>query len=364
MKRITIGITINIKKDNIWNNGIIQNVINLALILKNSPNEYNVIILNTSDINELPYKIEGIDIYPIKERVKDVDLIFILGSEIYNDDYEYLKNNKRKILHYSCGSSYILDTQQMLFNDKTDKKIYKHIPDEIWNIPQNMNTNKYYFETIYRTKVREVPFVWSPVFIDYVLKEHNMKGVYSPSSDIGKRIACFEPNIDVIKFAMYDILIVEQAYRKRPNLIKHFYVTNADKIKTNPLFIDVMKHFDVVNDGIATFESRFRMPYFLEVYTDIVVAHQWENPMNYAYLDALYLNYPLVHNAPTIKDAGYYYKGFNVEEGAKQLLYALTKHDSNMEEYNERNKKVLERYLPTNERSIDTYDKMIDDLYK
>ena len=363
MKDITIGITINVKKDNLWNNGITQNVINLALALKNSKNNYNILILNVSELTELQYKIEGVNMYPIRDKIRECDVLLILGSEIYNDDYEYLKNKGCKIVHYVCGATYILDMQEILFTDNKDKKLYKHFPDEIWVIPQNMNTNKYYFETIYRTKVKEVPFIWSSTFIDYIINNNGIKCTYTPS-DEPKRISCFEPNIDVVKFAMYDILIVEQVYRKRPDLIKNFYVTNGMKIKNNPLFIDIMNQLDIIKSRIATFESRFRIPYFLDVYTDVVISHQWENPLNYAYLDALYLNYPLVHNAPLIKDAGYYYEGFNVDQGAKQLIFALTKHDKNIEKYNEKSKKVLDRYLPTNQKSIDIYDKMIDDLYK
>ena len=364
MKNITIGITINIKNsDIIWNNGIAQNVVHLALLFKNSPNNYNVFLANTSTNNQLDYKIEGIDVYPISEKLQEIDILFILGSEILNNHYDILKKKGCKIIFYSCGSNYVIDMQNILFKNETDKKIYKHIPDEIWMIPQTINTNKYYSEVLYRCSVKEIPFVWSPVFIDYIVNGHNLKGIYTPSNE-PKRISCFEPNIDVTKFCMYDILIVEEVYRKRPELIKHLYVTNADKIKLNPLFIDIMKMLDVVNSGVATFESRFRMPYFLDTYTDIVIAHQWELPMNYAYLEALYLGYPLVHNAHLMKDGGYYYEKFNTNQGAKKLLYALTEHDKHIEEYNEKSQKVLNRYLPTNEKSIEIYDKMIDDLYK
>ena len=139
-------------------------------------------------------------------------------------------------------------------------------------------------------------------------------------------------------------------------------MTNATKIKLNHLFIDLMKQLDSINDGITTFESRFNMPYFLDTYTDIVISHQWENPLNYAYLDALYLNYPLVHNANMIKESGYYYNEFDVKQGKKQLLKSLIEHDNNIEEYNERSQKTLDRFLPTNEQSIDTYDKLIKKL--
>ena len=363
MKDITIGITISIKEDNIWNNGITQNVVNLALVLKNSQNNYNVLILNTSSVVKLQYDIEGINVHQVDEKIQEIDVLFILGSEIHDNDYEYLKNKGCKIIHYCCGSNYILDTQDILFRENTIKKLYKHTPNELWIIPQNMNTNKYYFEILYRRPVKEAPFIWSPTFIDYILKNNKIKGTYT-HTDGPKRISCFEPNIDVVKFAIYDILIVEQVYRKTPGLIKSFYVTNSDKIKLNPLFIDIMKQLDVVKDGIATFESRFRMPYFLDTYTDVVISHQWENPLNYAYLDALYLNYPLVHNAHMIKDVGYYYEGFNVKQGAEQLTYALNSHHKNMDKYNQRSKMILDRYLPTNQQSIEKYDMMIEDLYK
>ena len=364
MKDITIGITISVKEsENIWNNGIRQNVVNLNLILNNSKNNYTTYIVNTSEYADIEYKLDGISIYPIKEKIKELDILFILGSQIHDVDYDYLKKKGSKIIHYNCGSTYILDVQDILFIPETDKRLYKHTPNEIWCIPQNIKTNKHYFETLYRKEVKEVPFVWSPVFIDHVVNSHDMNFYYKPGNN-PKRVSCFEPNIDVVKFAMYDILILEQLYRETPELIKHFYITNAMRIKSNPLFVDIMKTLDIVNDGIATFEDRFKMPYFLGEYTDVVISHQWENPLNYAYLDALYLNYPVVHNAHLIKDAGYYYDGFDVEKGKEKLKYALLEHDKNIEEYSRKSKLVLDRYLPTNKKSIKIYDKLIDDLFK
>jgi hypothetical protein len=103
------------------------------------------------------------------------------------------------------------------------------------------------------------------------------------------------------------------------------------------------------------------MPYFLSQHTDIVVSHQWENPLNYAYLDALYLGYPLVHNAWMIKDAGYYYDEFDVDSGVKQLTKAIYKH--NQEEYDLRSEKVLKRYSSDTPELIEQYDKLIENLF-
>ena len=77
----------------------------------------------------------------------------------------------------------------------------------------------------------------------------------------------------------------------------------------------------------------------------------------------MYYGYPLVHNAEMIKDAGYYYEGFNITEGAEQLQIALQNHDDNIEEYIEKNKPVLNRYMSTNPGLVDTYKKLIDNLF-
>jgi hypothetical protein len=84
------------------------------------------------------------------------------------------------------------------------------------------------------------------------------------------------------------------------------------------------------------------------------------NPLNYSYLDALYLQFPLVHNAPMIKDAGYYYAGNNIGSGAGQLKLAIEYHDHTIEEYNERSEKVLTRYTVYNEDLLETYKKLIE----
>jgi len=364
MKKLNLGITINIKKDGtLWNSGIIQNVINFYLLLKNSPNDYNIFIVNVSQYTKLESNFENIKIDQISDVKNYLDVIFVLGGSLSTEDYNYFKNKGCKIVDYNCGVNYIFDVQKILFNNKYTSDFFNNIPDEIWFLPHHNNLQKNYLSIIQRRKSKEAPFVWSPIFIDNTIKNNNIKCFYEPTEG-AKRVSCFEPNIDVVKFCMYDILIVEELYRSNPELIKHFYITNTTEIRTNELFVKIMKTLDIVKDNKATFEDRFRMPYFLDAFTDVVIAHQWESSLNYAYFDALYLNYPFVHNAPMIKDSGYYYDQFNVEEGVKQLKFAIEQHDKNIEEYNERNKKVIDRFLPNNEKIIGIYDEMIDDLFK
>jgi hypothetical protein len=64
-----------------------------------------------------------------------------------------------------------------------------------------------------------------------------------------------------------------------------------------------------------------------------------------------------------VQDGGYYYKDFNISDGAEQLKLALNEHDKNIEEYRLKNKPVLERYMSTNPGIVNTYKKLIDNVF-
>jgi hypothetical protein len=95
-----------------------------------------------------------------------------------------------------------------------------------------------------------------------------------------------------------------------------------------------------------------------------VLSHQWENPLNYAYLDAMYMDYPIVHNAEFIQDGGYFYPDFDIKKGEEVLNDVILNHDKNLEAYKEKNKPVLERYTSTSKELGKAYDLLIDNLFK
>lgn len=370
MNVINIGITISLKEENksVWSNGIIQNIYNLYSVLNNSDMNYNIYVLNINDtkIEKLPWDDDNLKCFSYEEIKDSINLLIMLGSQIYKNWGEYLSNRGCKLVSYHCGSNYVLDMENILFNDEeTPNPTYFDFYDETWVIPQNEEMNIHYFKIMERSKsIKVVPFIWSSYFIDNIIKEHKLynNGRYIPNNN-KKNITIFEPNINVVKFAMYPMLIVESLYRKTKSLFNYLYVTNTTHIKDKKFFIKIVNHLDIVKDKIASFEARYSTPIFLSKYTDVVLSHQWGNPLNYAYLDALYLGYPLVHNAEMIKDAGYYYPKSNVDIGEKMLENALTKHDNNLVEYEDKSKKVLERYSTTNKDSILKYDEMIKSLF-
>jgi Protein of unknown function (DUF2827) len=101
---------------------------------------------------------------------------------------------------------------------------------------------------------------------------------------------------------------------------------------------------------------------FLSARADIVISHQWENPLNYFYLEVSWLGYPLIHNAHLVPDLGYFYKDNDVQAGAAKLLQALEHHDSEFETYRARQRHAISRFLPSNPMLVASYESLLQRL--
>ena len=176
-----------------------------------------------------------------------------------------------------------------------------------------------------------------------------LAGDVSPQpSDEPKFMSIFEPNLDVVKYCIPCVLACELVQRKRPELVKRVNITNTQRIRDQPAFKAMMNQLDIVRQNKAMFGDRFNIVEYLGRSTDIVVSHQWANPLNYLYLDVLYCNYPLVHNASMIADMGYYYKGFNLESASKQIIRVCDTHDRKHKAKEADIHRKLKRFFPTN----------------
>jgi hypothetical protein len=381
MKNLKIGITLALKSysESIWTNGMKQNVLMFAHMLKNSKNNYEVCILNTIKLEDektpKPNYLSDLEVYFFDDKYMEMDLIFMMGAQVHESKILKFKEDKnKKYVAYKCGNNYIINTEKVLFEENKKKFIeYETTFDELWYIPQQHETNFGFFTTVYRTDAIMVPFIWHHKFllqsVKDIEKSHSegkyKKGYkYVPHKE-QKTIGVMEPNINIVKYALIPSLIVEESYRSDigKEKIRSLMITNADKLKSNYEFMGIVKSFDLFKDKKISAESRYQTAFILTQHLDILVCHQVLNPLNYLYLDAAFLGYPVLHNAPLCKDLGYYYEGSDTVEGSKQLNYILTEHDNNLTEYHERNDEVLQRYHADNEILVETYDKMIYNLF-
>ena len=187
---------------------------------------------------------------------------------------------------------------------------------------------------------------------------------YTPIND-KKRLTIMEPNLNIVKWSIIPTLIAEESYRGEVGKenIKFLSVTNGINIMRKGEYIGIMNSLDIHRDKKVFWETRYNTPFFLSQHSDILICHQLLNPLNYLYLDAAYLGYPVLHNAWMCKDLGYYYEGQNVKEGAKQLDKIILEHDNNIDEYKKQTEKVIERYSVHNPELIKTYDRLIENAF-
>lgn len=384
-KNLKIGITISVGDDgkvDFWSNGLVQNIIMVAKLLKSSTKKYRVTLLNTNAnaaTVTMPFDLKEYPIKPYAKYSGKQDLIIYLGSVVSDAEVATIKakNPRFKSVVYLGGNNYVMEMERIMFQGGGTEFIPLHntVCDEIWMVPQQEKQNKGYLSVMHRTPAIAVPFVWDRMFVE---REANFidtsyqsgtadafkEPSYHQHTDLPKRLCVFEPNINVVKWSMIPVCIAEAFYRtndKNKERILRMSVTNALKTAETPAYNSLIVKMDMHRDGKLFVENRYAMPFFLSQHTDIVVSHQWENPLNYAYLDALYLGFPLVHNAWMIQDAGYYYEGFDVDAGVKQLGNAIYKH--NQDEYDTRSEAVLTRYSADTPALIAQYDKLIDNVF-
>jgi hypothetical protein len=381
IEEIKIGITIGLKdnKESIWTNGIKQNVLMLVHLLKKSHKRFRVFLLNTIniDLTTKPGYLKDIDIYNFNDVYEQMDLIIVMGAQIHNHQIETFKSTgeHKKVISYKCGNNYVITMENILFkSEEDDKKVYQVEDkyDEVWYIPQQDEVNSGFYKTLYRTKAIIVPFIWhhkflteSVVDIHRGFKSGTYKKDYMYEPKEKKIIGIMEPNLNIVKFCLIPTLITEECYRGEigKKHIEKLRITNSGPVAKNKEFLSMLSTFDLYKDGKISAESRYQTAYMLTQYLDIVICHQILNPLNYLYLDVAFLEYPILHNAPMCKDIGYYYEGSDTEKAAKLLDWILENHDNNKEEYAKRNKKALFRWSADNRTLIESYDKLIWNLF-
>ena len=382
---MNIGVTIHIDKEmqGAFSNGIIQNAIYIVKVFKQLG--HNAYLLNNVDkeIISAPYQdkvvwdVEEIPIYDWVDKFRDTNVLIFVGSVYTDGDIKIFKslNKDNRVIHYIAGNKYVIDMEAALFDLDERKPKYSKFVDELWVLPHHWNTNSEYLRILYgldKSKVKIIPFIWDPMFIDKYCGAFNMQEdkplperkiplYLKDKHNSHKNIAVFEPNINVVKWSMVPTMIVED-YFKEGNEFNKLVLFGAKKQSRNKAWIKLMAHLDIFKaDPIKiNIQERMGIVSALAGFADVVVAHQWENGLNYAYLDALYLNFPLVHNSPYLKDAGYYYPDFNIEEGKLQLKNAMDQHDRYIKDYNDKTEDALTRYTVYNEEMLDLHNKLLD----
>jgi hypothetical protein len=391
---IKIGVTLNLVNgvNEMFSNGINQNTFYLVELLVNIGYDVTLYV-DTNRLNSETETVLKELLYDERFKYKpyttllndDLDILIQLSFSFWTDYklIKYLKYMNVKLIGYFCGNSYIITSEKILYNQHKNRdntrECFKYvlddgkpILDEIWSIPQMVNTNLYYWKTFYRTKCIPVPFIWSTKSFYFTMKQLKITDetqlLYVNRGE-NKNVGIFEPNISIMKWCLPSVIICENAYRQNKK-IKHVYITNIpQKNVSNGIndfniesFNNTISSLDIFSNKICSIESRFNTIEFMKNYCDIAVSHQWENPLNYLYFDLAWMGWPIVHNAYLCKDIGYFYDEFNYDEGGQTLSDVINNHDANVNEYISKNRQNINKYLPSCVELQEKYISLINNV--
>ena len=369
-----IGVTVDFRTS-LFSSGISQNAIYLVKLYQNMGWDAWLITNNIPEDSEdgkLAIEKElaavGLTDMPMCTSNDSInkkwDVILFLGlalPTVFGKAFRK-KNPKVKFVSYKCGNEFFTLSEIVLFGahegrHKTNTLPYDNIqPDVIWSIPQMEHTNlDYYKYTQRQDNATVVPFVWSPMCIEAYMKTLKLD-TWQPSDK--HRIAVCESNVNMQKHLIYPIVIVDK-YLSNGGKLDGLHAYSSSKLAESKDLISFIKsgHPDLFHNVKAL--QRKRLPLLLGRESDIVLSWQMENNLNYLYLDAAWLGYPVVHNANLCQDVGYYYEANQVDQAVDQLNYAFENHSH---DYMPAQREIISRYLPENKELQEQYRKLTEDL--
>jgi hypothetical protein len=126
-------------------------------------------------------------------------------------------------------------------------------------------------------------------------------------------------------------------------------VINGDRLLQTPYFKEcIYNGLDLVKDEKITMVSRSDILKTLEVYPYAsFILHQINNEYNYMALELLHNKYPVIHNASSWKEYGYYYTGSDLDSLGEQIS-RVKNHSTVLETYTSHAKSLIWTHSPYN----------------
>ncbi|WP_233870160.1 DUF2827 domain-containing protein [Paraburkholderia adhaesiva] len=368
-KRLVVGVSLFVRGagQSLWENGIFQNCLLLILLLRQSPLVAQAVMVNGGDQIIDPQMMLGdwnVPLWSMDEAMQRCDLLIEMSAQLNADWIAAFRQRGGKVATLRVGNDYVIDIERAMFDKPSGFLFSGAHYDGVWTIPEFRRSCLHYFQTGLRAPVTIVPHIWHPMLFDKAraARGPDLEYGYKPGKPRW-RVAMFEPNICMVKTSIIPMLVVEEAYRAKPDFLEIVRVCNTLHVKDHTTFLHFAKRLDIVEHGIATFEGRHAVYELMAAYGDAVVSHTWENAQNYLYYELLHGDYPLIHNSPFMGDAGYYYPDFDCQAGGRALLKAFAEHDANLDAYRERSRRVLDSVSIDNPDNVTAYSDAIAALY-
>jgi len=365
--RIKIGITANAEADThhtLWANGLGQNIAYLALLLQRLDIVDSVYIISCPDSESHPIaKIFGLHTITMDYAVANLDIVVEMGIRAAQPhQIEALRKRGGKTVTYIAGNTMVMNLEGLASRTEFTDWVNPLGWDAAWVTPQHWHTNRAYI-TLTRSKNTSIaPHIWDPICLNQSGYEIGRNLFYKTPEAKSWSLGCFDPNVNVVKTFHLPLLAAENAYRKSPELIENITLFCAKKLENTAHYRELVSSLQLGQDNKIIAESRYRLLDMIGKRVNAVVAHQWQNNLNYVYWEVLYLGWPLIHNSTEFADVGYYFPEFDPKKGGEIMCEGLENHDELRVKQADAIRQTLWRFSIENPQVQAKYSELIEEV--
>ena len=363
-----VGLTINFDIS-FFANGLQQNIVILKKLLDELDKIKPFYIWEGNSINENFVNKDDCIAYSdlLKDDSLELDLIIMMGFSFKDKFINKYKNKhkKSKFVLMQCGNQYVENMYYSLFKIDNNRSPVNRLEDvdQIWVLPHYQKNIPFMKSFYKKDNVISVPYIWDSFFLNQQIKKSIVRDKQIDFYELNKKsILIMEPNYNSSKNCILPLYIVEAFEQKFPNILDSCNVFCGKRLVKNEYFIKLILQMDIYNLRKEFLKVRNRVPFLkaLLQYGSIVLSHQQDNALNYLYLEALYLNLPLLHNSEFISEAGYFYPDNDTEVARDQLYKIINLHAENIQNYKLRSRKILDKFSYHNiDNKKDYYKKIL-----
>ena len=381
MRKIKVGILGCNDVGEFFKNGLYQNAWSLGKML-NDTGEFDV-----SLISEGPCKSErtiGLNCFQHNiDILKEQDVIIQVAYSVKGTEAKILQKKGIKLILTKYGNNlatdietyvqYNLDLKPKFDLNEWFRLSHSFTPDLLLYSPHFEFQKQYMTLTagISEDLVKPCPYIWNPFFINtyseiYKKKLGNKYSLEYVRGDArNNSIASVEPSIAFIKANLVPIIMINEAYKESPELMRHAHIFNSELLiagENGKLLSNRMTFLKAFKEKAMTLERRLPMIDIFANKARLLVSHQILNSLNYTYFEFALNGYPFVHNSELLSEYGYYYDGCSVLDGKDKIKEALQHDELSDKEiriYNNSCEEMLWKHSPMNPKNISGYTELI-----
>jgi hypothetical protein len=363
---IVLLATANISNDNIFNNGLYQNVYFIYKLFE-SIGWLPILTVQEkpSTLEKVPLILQPCRFMLIDELLKQpvkIALYIEIGMSVEPRVRAYMHALGAKVVKLYLGNILNIDIETPMFTPSIN--FSHHVVgemDEIWTSP-HYGQHAAYAAVLNRLPAdtcRIAPYVWDST----VLTNGGLKNPTWRPRAAGEKLTfvIMEPNISIQKNGLIPLLIAEKFHNTFPQEDTQVVLMNGDRLRLSPHFErNILPYLTLFKEGRIQFEGRRNMAYVQENYPyAIPIVHHINNEFNYMTLEYLYAGFPVLHNCDTWSAFGYYYPENDITKGVVQGLYAHRQHADSLETYKSHAKILMWRHSPYNPTVQEEWKKLV-----